>query len=227
MVAGVIGVLLVHLPLDPWSILGPRPGAHRLYLWLSFGVEGSGWILIATGLAGLALRATGAEGRPALLLFRRSLRALAFAGIVVLPVLQTWTMLGYQPTLSEGYGIEVTLYDRFSRLLAAKRLAEGRPAVPVSIPTDQKKRVESMQAMSRQLVGEGLITRDLVITGSVLGEPGLELPSDLYFWTSAGRTSQQPRFGAGRLSRRAPASAARCAHGLRRHLPGVPRPRLS
>jgi hypothetical protein len=41
-----------------------------------------------------------------------------------------------------------------------------------------------------------MISRDLVLTGSVLGEPGLELPSDLYFWASAGKTIQQPSFGA-------------------------------
>jgi hypothetical protein len=35
-----------------------------------------------------------------------------------------------------------------------------------------------------------------VLTGSVLGERGLELPSDLYFWASAGRTSEPPHFGA-------------------------------
>ncbi len=48
--------------------------------------------------------------------------------------------------------------------------------------------------VSRQIIGDGLLTRDLVLTGSVLGEPGLELPSDLYFWASAGRTSEPPHF---------------------------------
>jgi predicted acylesterase/phospholipase RssA/ABC-type phosphate/phosphonate transport system substrate-binding protein len=196
LVAGTAEVLLAHLPWDPWSVLGPRPGAHRLFLLLSFGIEGSGWILVATGLAGLVLRASGAEGRPALLVFRRSLRALAFAGIVVLPALQTWTILGYESTLSEGHGIEETLYDGFSRLLAAKRLTEGRPPAPVPVAIDETGRAESIAAMSRQMIGEGMISRDLVLTGSVLGEPGLELPSDLYFWASAAKTSEPPRFGA-------------------------------
>ena len=45
-------------------------------------------------------------------------------------------------------------------------------------------------------MGEGLLARDLVLTGSVLGERGIELPSDLYFWASAGRTTASPTFGA-------------------------------
>ena len=35
-----------------------------------------------------------------------------------------------------------------------------------------------------------------MLTGSVLVERGLELPSDLYFWGSAGRTSEPPHFAA-------------------------------
>ena len=45
-------------------------------------------------------------------------------------------------------------------------------------------------------MGEGLLTRDLVLTGSVLVERGIDLPPDLYFWASAGRTTAQPAFGA-------------------------------
>ena len=100
--AGALGVLLVRSPLDPWRLLGPRPGLHRLYLWLSFGAEGAGWILIATGCIGLGLRAAGAEVRPRLLAFRRLVRIAAIAGLVVLPLLQTWTILVHEPTLSEG-----------------------------------------------------------------------------------------------------------------------------
>jgi hypothetical protein len=163
---------------------------------LTFGGEGAGWILLATGAVGLALRASGAEGRPALLRFRRLLRVAAIAGIVVLPVLQAWTILGYEPTLSEGYGIEETLFDRFARLVAAKRRVEGRSSAPVPFASDGPKREEAFHALSRQIIGDGLLTRDLVLTGSVLGERGLELPPDLYFWASAGRTAEQPHFGA-------------------------------
>ncbi len=175
--------------------MGPRPEAHRLYLWLTFGGEGAGWILLATGAVGLALRASGAEGRPALVRFRRVLRAAAIAGIVVFPVLQAWTILGYEPTLSEGHGIEETLFDRFARLVAAKRRADGRVAAPVPFSTDATRRAEAIQALSRQIMGDGLLTRDLVLTGSVLGDRGVDLPSDLYFWASAGRTSEPPHFG--------------------------------
>jgi predicted acylesterase/phospholipase RssA/ABC-type phosphate/phosphonate transport system substrate-binding protein len=196
LIAGAAEVLLAHLPWDPWSVLGPRPDLHRLYLWLTFGGEGAGWILLATGAVGLALRASGAEGRPALLRFRRLLRAASLAGIVVLPILQVWTILGYEPTLSEGYGIEGTLFDRFSRLVAAKRRAEGRPAAPVPFASDATRRAEGFQMLSRQIIGDGLLTRDLVLTGSVLGERGLELPSDLYFWATTGRTSEPPHFSA-------------------------------
>jgi predicted acylesterase/phospholipase RssA len=196
LIAGAAEVLLSHLSFDPWSALGPRPGAHHLYLWLTFGAEGSGWILLAAGAAGLALRAAGAEGRPAMVRFRRVMRAAALAGIVVLPVLQAWTILFHEPTLSEGHGIEETLFDRFARLLAAKRQAEGRTAATLPFAGDATRRAESLQAMSRQIIGDGLLARDLVLTGSVLVEPGLELPSDLYFWISAGRTTEQPHFGA-------------------------------
>jgi predicted acylesterase/phospholipase RssA/ABC-type phosphate/phosphonate transport system substrate-binding protein len=194
--AGAVQVVLARLPFDPWSTLGPRPSAHRLYLWLTFGAEGAGWILLASGAVGLALRATGAEGRPALVLFRRLIRTAAFAGIIVLPALQAWTILGHEPTLSEGYGIEETLLNGFSRLLSSKRLAEGRRPAQVPRPIDGEAREESLQAMSRQIIGEGMISRDLVLTGSVIGERGVEIAPDLYFWASAGRTSQQPSFGA-------------------------------
>jgi predicted acylesterase/phospholipase RssA/ABC-type phosphate/phosphonate transport system substrate-binding protein len=199
--AGAIEVLFARLPLDPWSALGPRPTLHRLYLWLSFGAEGAGWILLATGLAGLALRAAGVEGRPWLVRFRRLVRAAAMAGIIVLPVVQAWTVLAYEPTLSEGSGIERTLLDCFSRLVASKRKAEGRsapsPARSVTSEVDTAAaRGEALKALSRAILGEGLLVRDLVLTGSVLGERGIELPSDLYFWASAGRTTAPPAFGA-------------------------------
>src|SRR5262249_314364 len=46
LLAGLGEVVLARLPFDPWSALGPRPAAHHLYLWVSFGIEGSGWILL-------------------------------------------------------------------------------------------------------------------------------------------------------------------------------------
>jgi predicted acylesterase/phospholipase RssA/ABC-type phosphate/phosphonate transport system substrate-binding protein len=200
LIAGVVEVAAARLPVNPWNLLGARPEAHRFYLWLTFGIEGCGWILAATGALGLALRATGAEGRPLLLVFRRMLRIAAIAAIIVLPVLQAWTMLSYEPTLSEGFGIEDALFDRFSQLVAAKRRAEGRVTAPLPFPSKEHARAESLQAMSRQIIGDAMISRDLVLTGSVLGEPGLDLPSDLYFWVSAGKTSEPPRFGARGIS---------------------------
>jgi predicted acylesterase/phospholipase RssA/ABC-type phosphate/phosphonate transport system substrate-binding protein len=197
---GATEVVAARVPLDPWSLLGARPGAHRFYLWLSFGIEGCGWILAATGALGLALRATGVGGRPAFVLFRRILRLAAFAGIIVLPLLQAWTILNHQPTLSEGFGIEETLFDRFSGLLAAKRHADGRTAAPLPSADGENGRAASREAMSSQIIRDGLISRDLVLTGSVLGEPGLELPSDLYFWLSAGKTREPPHFGARGIS---------------------------
>ena len=148
LIAGAVEVLLAYLPWDPWSALGPRPDLHRLYLWLTLGGEGAGWILLATGASGLALRANGAEGRPTLKRFRRLLRAAAIAGIVVLPVFQAWTILGFEPTLSEGYGIEETLFDRFSRLVAARRRFEGRPPASVPFSRDEAKREQAFQTLS-------------------------------------------------------------------------------
>ena len=142
LIAGAAEVVLAYVPFDPWTPLGPRPDLHRLYLWLTFGGQGAGWILLATGAIGLGLRAFKAEGRPALARFRRLLRAAAIAGIIVLPALQAWTILGYESTLSEGYGIEETLFDRFSRLVAAKRRADGRPPAPVAFSSDPTKRAE-------------------------------------------------------------------------------------
>jgi predicted acylesterase/phospholipase RssA len=199
---GATEVLIARLPFDPWSTLGPRPALHRLYLWLTFGAEGAGWILLATGLLGLALRAAGVEGKPLLLHFRRLVRMAAMAGMIVLPLVQAWTVLGYEPTLSEGSGIEHTLLDRFSRLVATKRQAEGRPApAPAPARADasasaETPRGEALRALSREIIGERLLVRDLVLTGSVLGERGIELPPDLYFWASAGRTTTPPAFGA-------------------------------
>jgi predicted acylesterase/phospholipase RssA len=194
--AGACGVLLVRLPYDPWRLLGPRPGLHRLYLWLSFGAEGAGWVLIATGGFGLALRAAGAEARPRLLRFGRLVRNAAFAGVVLLPLLQTWTIFGHEPTLSEGQGLEATLFHRYSRLVAV-RDRDGRPSrsKPPSLGEGGSRR-EAFQALSRRILGEGLLTRDLVLTGSVLGAREADLPPDLYFWASAGRTTAQPTFGA-------------------------------
>ena len=196
LVAGVGGVLFVRWPFDPWRLLGPRPGLHLLYLWLSFGAEGAGWILIGTGCIGLALRAAGAESRPRLLGFRRLVRHAAIAGGVMLPLLQTWTVLFHEPTLSEGQGIEDTLFDGYSRLVAARNRAAGQPSSAAPPLGEEVSRREALQATSRQILGEGLLTRDLVLTGSVLGKRESDLPPDLYFWASAGRTTAQPAFGA-------------------------------
>src|SRR6185437_726297 len=61
LVAGAAEVLLARLPWDPWGALGPHPDLHRLYLWLTFGGEGAGWILLATGVLGILLRTSGVE----------------------------------------------------------------------------------------------------------------------------------------------------------------------
>jgi predicted acylesterase/phospholipase RssA/ABC-type phosphate/phosphonate transport system substrate-binding protein len=190
---GVAEVLFSHLPFDPWNALGPRPALHRLYLLLSFGAEGAGWILISTALVGLALRAAGAEDRPWPQRFRRMVRVAAMAGIIVLPLVQAWTILGHEPTLSESAGIEHTLLDRFTHLVAAKQQAEGRSSSRAADPAADSR--EALKVLSRRIMGEGLLVRDLVLTGSVLGERGIDLPPDLYFWASAGRTTAPPTFG--------------------------------
>ncbi len=193
--AGIAEVVLAHLPFDPFTALGPRPGLHRLYLWLSFGLEGAGWILLTAGVVGLALRARGVERRPSMLRLRRLLRIAAFGGMIVLPVVQAWTVLFHEPTLSESRGIENTLLDRFSRLVAAKLEADGRPGLGPRFREESSGRRTELAALSRRILDEGLLARDLVLTGSVLGERGRELPPDLYFWAPAGRTASRPSFG--------------------------------
>jgi hypothetical protein len=161
---------------------------------LTFGAEGAGWVLLAAGIAGIAC-AAGLRSRLPMDRLRKLPRTAAFLGAILLPLLQAWTVLFHEPTLSEGQGIEATLYDRFARLIVAKRASQGHNSSAPARNGRAANTPDALRALSRQILDEGLLERDLVLTGSVLGDRGLDVPPDLYFWASAGQTPARPSFG--------------------------------
>ncbi len=105
-------------------------------------------------------------------------------------------MLFFQRTLSEGSGMEAGLEARYRRIvdrhlarLGTKPLARD-PAAPAA---------GRLRAMSREILGRGLVSRELVITGNILEQTRPTLPSDVYFYTWSPRDRHPPFGGRGVL----------------------------
>lgn len=184
-VVGFVMALLPRLPVKISNWLGASAELQYFWTWLSFGIEGAGFVLLGAaalweGLSRLLKR----KGRQ--LELRLSLvRWLTFL-VAVLPLLQTWTILWHEEVISENKGLEAALLRNFGRLVSRETARRGYQANGTGA---------TIEELSDTVFKTQLLTRDLVLTASPLPDPMRELPAEYYFYAAAGPSGPEPSFG--------------------------------
>lgn len=189
--AGIAQIALARLPWRPWSLLGMNSALHHFWLWLSWGLEGSGWTLIALAALSQLLRRFPIVSRSSFPLRYRVVRRIFWTGVILIPLVQTVNIFLYQATLSDSSGIEGAVRRNFTRLIDKELSRNG--VAPLDNAADDPS--EALASIGKQLVGRHLLKRDLVLTGSALPKSTTEAPADLYFYASGQTASSPPRFG--------------------------------
>ena len=189
---GLAELLLVYVP-PPWTLMGNNHLVHHAWLWLSFGLPTAAWtsLAVAFGLL-LAPRFTSA-GDQGLVVSRRATRWLVAVSLLLLPLIQVITVLGFQTTLSQGDGMIHALSTHFPTVIAGHLRYRGR--APLELTADETA-AERLRSVSRQIVESSLLERDLVVTASCLGQSADDLPSDLYFFAPAAGSVVAQQYGA-------------------------------
>lgn len=194
-VLAAVEITCGYLAWPPWRLLGQNHVWHHVWLWISFGIRASAWTLLVLGVVGLMVQAW-------LVRRQRHLTAPAWlkwgllAGLLGLPLIQIFTLLFYEKTLSGGSGFEHALSEKFPRLIDRQLDRAGQPPLELQGAADA---AERFRAASRQIIQRGLLRRDLVLTGSCLEHTG-DLPDDLYFYAAADLGGKPPAFGARGIS---------------------------
>ena len=189
---GLVQIGAAYLPYVPWTRLGQSHLLHHAWLWATFGVEWSGWCLLAVGLIASLWQWKLTRAGKTLLLPRWFTIWVLTIALVGLPLAQMVTILAYEPTLSDGRGIEQRLLESFYELaqFRAKELGLQPLAVDPRATT-----TERLSLVSRQILTQRLLARDLVVTGSCLERSSEDLPSDLYFYAPASSDSRSADYG--------------------------------
>ncbi len=198
-IAAIFGLLQSLFALGFYSpdfFLGNDSGRQKLWLWAGWGMEGAGPVLFVVAVAWLLAVSRKKSQTPEEVSegwSRRRLIALCvcLTGVLGLPLVQAYTILFLEPTLSGSSGIERTVFEKFSRLSNLLLTSRGDSALQPIAEGDLRTKI---QKLSEVILGKGLLKRDLVLTGSRLGVAATTLPGDLYFYARANRTSPAPRF---------------------------------
>lgn len=180
-VIGLIEMLLGCWPYKPWSLLGQSSSLHHFWLWLSLGVAFAGALSTALGTA-IVL---SPRIRHAVCVSGALRRTLVFM-VILLPLIQTWVVLFYENTLTDGHGLEAVLKRNYQRIIKEDLQSQVDPS-----------RLENadIREISELLIHSGKRERDLVLTASPLAETGAEINTDLYFYLAGERSSASPRYG--------------------------------
>jgi predicted acylesterase/phospholipase RssA len=180
---GFVMALLPRLPVKISHWLGGSAELQYFWTWLSFGIEGAGFVLL--GAAALWEGVSRVKERRGQEMLRVSLvRWLTFT-VTILPLIQTWTILWHEEVISENKGLETALLRNFGRLVSHETARRGGEASSTG---------DTIEELSSAVFRRGLLTRDLVLTASPLPEPERELPAEYYFYASAGE-GPAPEFG--------------------------------
>lgn len=172
-------ILLRYLNFTPWSMLGYNHWFHHAWLWMSFGIGASAWSVLALGIGVLIWQYRLRKQGDFLHTTVKRATWLVAAFLLGLPLLQVITVLFFQDSLSGGEGIEQALAQNFPALIDNHLQRRGRPKLTIDTAASNAARLHDM---SRQIIEQGALERDLVITGSCLEQSAKqELPTDLYF----------------------------------------------
>ena len=183
---GGIELALVLIPFTPWALLGHNHLLHHLWLWLSLGAQYTAITLLLLGGSSFVWNLRFKRRNDAVQKVRR-LRTgfLLTVGILGLPLLQIGVMFLGHTTLSSGAGMTQEIYKGFSGLVgdvSDTTLTAGNSAM-------------KLEQLSKKLIDQGLVQRDLVLTATAISKNRNSLPSDLYFYFAADQDHEQPRFG--------------------------------
>ena len=183
---GGIELALVLIPFTPWSLLGHNHLLHHLWLWLSLGAQYTAITLLLLGGISFLWNLRFKRQNEAVRKVRR-LRTgfLLTVGILGLPLLQMGVMFLGHTTLSSGEGMTQEIYKGFSGLVGD---VSGH-AVTV------ENSAQKLEQLSKNLINQGLVQRDLVLTATAISKNRDSLPSDLYFYFAADNDHELPRFG--------------------------------
>lgn len=183
---GGIELALVLIPFTPWSLLGHNHLLHHLWLWLSLGAQYTAITLLLLGGVSFVWNLRFKRQNQSVQKMRRLRTGLLLSvGILGLPLLQIGVMFLGHSTLSSGDGMTQEIYKGFSGLVGD--LSENTDAVENS--------AEKLEQLSDNLINQGLIQRDLVLTATAISKNRNSLPSDLYFYFAADKIHKQPRYG--------------------------------
>ena len=198
-VVAALEILLGYLPGSPWHWLGTNHVLHHAWLWFSFGVRTSAWSLFAIGIGAIFLESRAMRRGQHISIPKWFTKTTLLAGVLGLPIIQWTIILLHEETLSGGQGMERALADKIPALID-KHLAH-HDLSPLEKRVADKPH-EMLRNVSRQIIQRNLLERDLVITGSCLGQTSEDLPTDLYFYASADPAAPLPTFGERGLSLR-------------------------
>ena len=187
LMASLVGFAMALLPRLPVKIshwLGGSAELQYFWTWLSFGIEGAGFVML--GVAALwegvaRVKERGGEKFSPRVSVVRWLTLL----VAVLPLIQTWTILWHEEVISENRGLESALLRNFGRLVTRESERRGGKDDAVG---------NTINELSSSVFSRQLLSRDLVLTASPLPEPDLELPAEFYFYAPA-RPGPEPEFG--------------------------------
>jgi hypothetical protein len=147
-------------------------------------------LLAFAAAAWLAQRFPTARG-PFLPSARRA-RVVLLAGLLGLPLVQLITVLFWSPTLSRADGMQRALADNYAALVDRELERRQLPGLALGDVASDRQR---LRGISGHILTQGLLQRDLVITGSCLEQTSRDLPSDLYFYAVADPGGAPPGFG--------------------------------
>ena len=183
---GGIELALVLIPFTPWALLGHNHLLHHLWLWLSLGGQYTAiTLLLFGGISFVGILRLKRQSAAVQKLRRLRTGLLLTLGILGLPLLQMGVMFLGHATLSSGDGMTQEIYKGFSGLVG------DVPSDAVTVGNS----VMKLEQLSENLISQGLVKRDLVLTATAISKNRSSLPSDLYFFFAANEDQPQPRYG--------------------------------
>ena len=183
---GGIELALVLIPFTPWSLLGHNHLLHHLWLWLSLGAQYTAITLLLLGGISFVWNLRFKRQSDAVQEMRRLRTGLLLTvGILGLPLLQIGVMFLGHTTLSSGDGMTQEIYKGFSGLVGD--VSDN----PDTVGNSGMK----LEQLSKNLLDQELMQRDLVLTATAISKNRNSLPSDLYFFFAAGQNHKPPRYG--------------------------------